>query len=270
MTQIISIMGRKGGTTKTTVAINLAAACARAGLKTVLVDSDGQGNASSSVRVTPHDAFYKLIAEDQEFVDVLVPVPIEFHGQGELYLLAASNLMRVLESDPATSALIYERFNELRDWADVVIVDTSPGITHVHAGFYYTSDHIVLPTLCEYTSITSLTSMFDYLQSAQVQGEQAGYASAKVLGIIPNRFSASEKVQQVNIGFIRGRYGEQCEVFPMIRNLTVWNQASQLRESIFVYAPTDDYNARRQARAAAGEMQPLVDRVLRLCAEAVA
>lgn len=263
MTKIIAMMGRKGGSTKSTMSINIAAACARAGLRTVLVDSDGQANATTSVRVAPHDGFYNLIAQDLAFSDVLVPVPNEFHGHGELYLLAASDAIRTLEGDEETSAAIYESFQDLRGAVDVVIVDTSPGITEVHNGFYFTADYVLLPTLCEFTSINSLTTMLDYLQGAALAGQEQGFTAAQILGIVPNRFNASEKVQQVNIGFLRGRHGLVNTVFPQIRNLTVWGQASQLRKSIYAYADdATDYNARRQAKMAMAELQPVLDEVL--------
>lgn len=260
--KIISVNGRKGGIGKTLMAKTLAAACARAGLRTVLVDADGQGNASQGVRVKPHDAFYELVINDAEFGDVLRPVPLEFHGHGELWLLSTWMRQLDLELERSTTARIVERFPELNGWADVVIVDTSPGVTPVHAGFFYTADYVLLPTLCDMPSVTSLNSTFSYLASAAEAGQAAGYPTAQVLGIIPNCFSGKEKVQQVNLGIVIGRYGERHRVFNVMRNLTVWRQADQLRCSIFMMQEDADYQTRRQSRAAAHEFQPILDAVL--------
>lgn len=264
-TQIIAVMGRKGGITKTTVAANLAAGCARAGLRTLLVDADGQANGCRIVGVDPAPGFFNLTLGDQEFSEVLRPVPMKFIGQNaDCFILPSDDSQRQVEQHPETAARIYERFQEIRGWADVVIVDTSPGITEVHAGFYFTADYLIAPTTLEALSISSLQSTMAYLDSAKERGVQAGYPAAKVLGILPNRFMASEKVEQSNVGFLRGRYEEDFKVFDAMRNLTVWKQAGQLRQSIYAYAPKDDYSARRQARAAANEFAPILKSVLDL------
>jgi chromosome partitioning protein len=264
-TQIIAVMGRKGGITKTTVAANLAAGCTRAGLRTVLVDADGQANACRMVGVEPAPGFFHLILGDQEFRAVLRPVPEKFIGAaGECFILPSDDSQRQVEQHPETATRIYERFHELDGWADVVIVDTSPGITEVHAGFYYAADYLVMPTTLEALSLGSLQSTLAYLAEAQKRGATAGYPAAKILGILPNRFMASEKVEQSNVGFLKGRYGEKLPVFDAIRNLTVWKQAGQLKQSIYAYAPKDDYSAKRQARSAANEFAPVLTAVLSL------
>lgn len=269
MTITITIMGRKGGITKSTLAVNIAAGCARAGLRTLLIDADGQGNATESMRIKREDGFYALVLEDAEFNDVIRPVSSEFAGgEYELYCLPSADGMQAVEKHSETPTIVYERFQELRGVMDVVIVDTSPGITEVHSAMYYTSDYVLLPTLCEFASIKSLGTTLSYLRYAETLGAEQGLPVADVLGIVPNRFSASEKVQQVNLGVIHGKYGKRhggpYEIFPPMRNLTVWNQAAQLRQCIQAYQLTDDYNARRQARVATAEIQPLVQRVIEI------
>lgn len=262
--KIISLMGRKGGITKTTLATNLAAGCARAGLKTLLVDADGQANTSRIVRVSPQPGFANLILADREFSDVLLPVPPSFAGvQADFFILPSDDSQRQVEQNPETPAIIFERFGELDSTFDVVIVDTPPGITEVHAGFYFVSDYVLLPTTLEFSSITSLGSTLTYLASAAQAGAASGYPTAQIMGIVPNRFAAREKVQQSNVGYLKGKY-EQYNVFEAMRDMTVWNQASQLRQSIFAYMPDDDYNARKQARKAANEFRPVLDAVLSL------
>lgn len=263
--QVIAIMGRKGGITKTTVAANLAAGCARAGLRTVLVDADGQASACRMVGVEAEPGFFNLILGDREFNEVLRPVPTKFIGEsGECFILPTDDSQRQVEQHSDTAARIYERFQEIRDWADVVIVDTSPGITEVHAGFYYAADYILAPTTLEALSLGSLQKTLAYRDEAMARGQKGGYPVAQILGILPNRFVAAEKIEQSNVGFLKGRYSERWTVFEAMRNLTVWKQAGQLKQSIFAYAPKDDYSARRQARTAANEFAPILNSVLNL------
>lgn len=258
--KIIAVMGRKGGISKSTLSTNIAAALARDGYRAVLVDSDGQGNASLSMQIDPHDAFHKLILEDAEFRDVLVRVPEEFHGEGNLYLISASNRQYEVEASSEAVARIYSRFPELDGWADAVIVDTSPGANQVHNAFYYTADYVIMPTLCDFMSISSLEQTFKLMDVARKAGERDGFPVANILGIVPNMYDGRQGVHRENLGYIKGAYREH-HIFPQMRDLTVWRQASQFGQSIFVYGDNQDWGTRRAARQARKEIQPLIDAV---------
>lgn len=256
--KIISVSGFKGGVGKSTIATNMAAGCARAGLRTILVETDGQGNASQSMRIKPHNSFYDLM-HGAALGRVVDEVPIEFHGIGELYLISAFNLQQQVESDPETPMQIIQRFRELRDLVDVIIVDTSPGNTEVHAGLFYAADYLILPTLCDFLSIRSLATTLAHRTSAVMAADGTAYRVAEVLGIVPNRFQAREDVQQANLNVLHRDYDAQFRVFGVVRDLTAWRQASQLRQSIYAYEhPTN----KRAARVAANELDPVLAAVL--------
>lgn len=276
--KIITLMGRKGGITKTTLAANLAAGCVRAGARTLLVSADGQANldditCSAAIikdgvirfkQFQGAPGMYRLLLEDADFSDVLISVPARYAGiDGHFFLLPTDDGgNRKLEQNSKTPSLIYQRFGELEGHFDVVIVDTSPAITEIHAGFYYTSDYVLLPTTLEYASIASLGSTLTYLATAAKEGRAAGYPVAQVLGIVPNCYRTSEGIQRENKGFLVGRYAERFTVFEAIRDLTAWNQANQNRQSVYAYLPEGDYSGQRRAKTAANELRPVLDAVL--------
>lgn len=260
MTSIVTVAGIKGGIGKTTVAINLAAGLARHGKRVLLADTDLQGNASEGMKVREVDGFYNLIMQDVEWDDVLLRVGDDFAGKSDLWLLPSWLMTREVNSWAGTPQAIYDRFNELRGAFDYVIVDTATGASETHAGLYYASDYLILPTLLEMPSILSLHNTFRNWAEAASKGEMAGLPVAQVLGIVPNRFTAGEKVQQDNHGYIKGRFYEY-RVFDPIRDFTVWRQAAQYRQSIYAYAP-DDRHARGYQRRAIGEINNVVDAII--------
>ena len=75
MTNIIVIANQKGGVGKTTTSINLAAALSEIGKKTLLVDLDSQGNASSACGLSQEKDFssvYDLLLGDAEAKECII------------------------------------------------------------------------------------------------------------------------------------------------------------------------------------------------------
>jgi cellulose biosynthesis protein BcsQ len=266
MTTIISIMGRKGGIGKTTFAKNICAAASLQGFKTLLIDADGQGNATDGVRVKREDGFQALIQHDASWDDVLRPVPAEFIGGDvqNFFVLPAFDRTYMVEQDTNSPALIYERLSELRGYVDVIVVDLPPGTSNTHIGMYYASDYVLLPTLCELDSVTSLASTIKYLEQAGAEGARVGYPVARVLGIAPNKMSVTERVHQSNAGYVKGRYDQHFTCFSPLRDLAVWRKAQQLRMSIFALSEAGVYAERVEARKAITELAPITNAIFEL------
>lgn len=261
--KIFSVLGFKGGITKTSLAVNLAAGFARSGLRTVLLDMDAQANATVIMRAKPAPGIYNLILNDYDFKDVVQPVASKFvGGDCPLFLVPSNPTQSLVDKNDSTPSLICERVEELDGWADVVVIDTSPGATETHAGVYYASDFVLLPTTLQMFSLQSLAMTISFLANAAEKGRDKGYEPGSVLGIAPNCFSTNARVEQSNVGYIRGKYDDHYHVFPPMRKLTVWDQAAQLRQCIFAYEPPDDYNTRRQAKAAVREFNVIMQMAL--------
>lgn len=266
MTVILSVVGRKGGIGKTTLAKNICAAAALQGYSTVLVDADGQGNASDGVRVKRYDGFRSLILDNAEWSDVLRPVPSEFTGKDvqSFYALPAFDRQWEVDQRPDVPPVIVERMSELRGTVDVVVCDLAPGVGYTHIGLYYASDYVLLPTLCEYESVQSLASTLSYLGNAAEAGRAEGYQVAQVLGIVPNKFAVTERVHQANAGYIKGRYDRDFTCFAPIRDLAVWRKAAQLRTSVFALSESGVYAERVEARKAITELAPITNAIFEL------
>jgi cellulose biosynthesis protein BcsQ len=157
-----------------------------------------------------------------------------------MFVLPASNAQRLVESDPEAPASIIERFQEIRTFSDVVIVDTSPGINNIHVGLYYASDYVLLPTLCEFDSILSLGTGLEYLHNATASGVEAGYSVAGLFwSIIPNRFNAFENVQKVKSWvLIRGQYYDKsfmCSIMHSKIWSSVGGKQAKLRKAFIPF-----------------------------------
>lgn len=255
-TLVVPIMGRKGGITKTTLAVNLALFLARLfGLRVLLIETDGQGDATSSVGLPLADDFHRLIIGNAEWADVLVKVPETFAGDADLWMLRAADQQLDVERNAQTPSILVERMAELDGNFDIIIVDSGPNLAETHIGLYYAAtsggSQIILPTTIERKPIDSLERMFGYLSQARMASSAP---VAEVLAIQPNRFATSKRVSHRLLGQIEGRYGHRTKVMAPIRDLAAWEYASVHQRSIL---DIGGYHA----AAGRSELQPLVNLV---------
>lgn len=267
MTLIIGGIARKGGVGKTTTIMNLGAACARAGLFTVIIEADGQGNASRRVGLDPRDDFYDLVLGDAAWEDVMRPVPQDFTGapDADLMLVSAWNATREVEEDKRTPGLMFDKLNTLRGYADVVLIDTSPGITQVHSGVYYAADLVFIPTMTELDSVDGTMDTLDFLDRARKEAEGTDYCVAEVLGALPMRVEKNTRTAKNNLEMLRLLMRRRhVRVFDPIPSGVAWQESRNRNLSIYTHREhlTSDYD-RASAVEAVRRFDPFVAEVLK-------
>ena len=80
MGKVIAVCNQKGGTGKTTSAINISSYLALFGKKVLLIDLDPQANATSGVGIDRHSvkkSTYHILLEESEIKDILIPTAVE-------------------------------------------------------------------------------------------------------------------------------------------------------------------------------------------------
>ena len=80
MGRVIAIVNQKGGTAKTTTAVNLSAYLAMAGRRVLLVDMDPQGNATSGLGIAKREVetcIYRVLIDEVPIAEAIVPSAVE-------------------------------------------------------------------------------------------------------------------------------------------------------------------------------------------------
>jgi cellulose biosynthesis protein BcsQ len=268
MTIVIAQEARKGGVGKTTTTVHLAAALARDGYCTVIIEGDGQGNATGSVGLEPRDDFYSLIVDNAEWGDVLRNVPDTFTGvaTNQFYICSASDRTSTVERDTNTPGRIIERINQLRGWADVVLIDTSPGLNQVHAGVIYTADYVIIPSSCELDAINGANQVIKYLDAARRNAPQMNVA--EVLGVLPTRARLRNRVTTNGLQLMSMMFKPEHRVFDPITEAVAWNEARNRYMSIWAHQEnvTGEFESydEESARKAVVQFRPVVDTVRNL------
>jgi chromosome partitioning protein len=159
------VVNQKGGVGKTTTAVNLSAALAMAGQRTLLLDLDPQCNATSSLGLSPTEG-HALISDvslgenivecDTENLSI-VPGSRTFHDVDKLANGADSE-----------SARVRAHLDDVIDQYDFVLIDCPPSVGALTQTALTASTEVLMPIQCEYFAMEGLTQLIQTIKKVIV------------------------------------------------------------------------------------------------------
>ena len=166
MGKMVAVANQKGGVGKTTTAVNLAACLGRLGKKTLLVDTDAQGNATSGVGVDKRGvstSIYEIIIEGADLKSAILETSFD-----NLYVVPSNiNLAGAeieLVSSDRREYRLKDAFCRAKDEFDFIICDCPPSLGLITLNVLTASDSVLLPIQCEYYALEGLSRLVDTMK----------------------------------------------------------------------------------------------------------
>ena len=227
--RILCVANQKGGVGKTTTASNLAAALAKGGLRTLLVDLDPQCNATTGLGARP--ATIHPLVSDAPLAESIVATSIP-----GLSILPGSRSVRDVERIAAlarsgSAVLETHLARGLNAW-DYCLIDCPPSLGDLTRTALAGSSEVLMPIQCEYFALEGLTQMIEVIRD--VMEERPG--RLRFSGIVLTMHDDSLELTAEVEAEVRDFFGEIVFETVIPRDVAVSEAPSHAR-SVLDYAP---------------------------------
>ena len=248
----VAILNQKGGTGKTTTAVNLAAGIADRGFDTLLIDVDAQGNVGTSLGIRGERTLYHLLVGEATLDDVIVPV------RGHLDVVTADATLAMAEVflariDHGRDRILADRMAQLRGQYQYVVLDCGPSLSLLNQNALSFADEVLIPVSCDYLALVGVKQVLKTLKDID---KHLGH-TVRISGVVPTFFDARTRLAREAVDTLSGHFKDR--LYEPIRRSTRLAEAPSHRQTIFEYAPdspgAEDYR-RLVARYVANTAAP--------------